>query len=194
MRNELCAPPSGAAELGPAAQAGVRARPGALPELRWRAQDHRGDLGAAGHRKDPHALGSAGPGAASGASPWPGAANCLRLPTRDRSSDPATRAAAVGCVRVVGGPTEAARRQAITRRRHQRETHFGWAINARQLASRSQPVSKGGFKRDGCCGSAHAAEFGVPWGGKRAFEKPIPYPAAALIAVTPPLLAVNLST
>ena len=103
--------------------------------------------GAAGDRKDPHALGAAGPGAASGASPWPGAVSGLRPPNRDRSSDPATRAAAVGCVRVVVGPTEAARRQAITRRRHQRETHFGWAINARQLASRSQPVSKDRFKR-----------------------------------------------
>ena len=69
---------------------------------------------------------------------------------------------------------EAARRQGITRRRRQRETHFGWAINARQIASRSQPASKDGFKRVGRCVSSHAAEFGVPWGRKRAFEKPIP--------------------
>jgi hypothetical protein len=48
----------------------------------------------------------------------------------------------------------------------------GWAIDARQIASRSQPVSKDGFKRDGRCVSSHAAECGVPWGRKRAFEKP----------------------
>ena len=33
------------------------------------------------------------PAQSVGTSPWPGAANGLRLPTRDRSSDPATRAA-----------------------------------------------------------------------------------------------------
>ena len=35
-------------------------RPGALPELRRRAQDHRSAPGAAGDREDPHALGVAG--------------------------------------------------------------------------------------------------------------------------------------
>ena len=109
--------------------------------------------------------------AASGAGPWPGPARGLRLPNRDSSGDPATRAAGVACLRVVAGPREAARRQGITRRRHHGEANFGWAIDARQIASRSQPASKGGFKRDGRCVSAHAAEFGEPWGGKRAFEK-----------------------
>ena len=80
----------------------------------------------------------------------------------------------VACARVVAGPMEVARRPGITRRRHHGEANFGWAINARQLASRSQPASKGGFKRDGRCVSAHAAECGVPWGRKKAFEKPLP--------------------
>ena len=43
VRGERCAPPAGAAELGQAAQAGVRPRSGALPELRRRAEDHCGD-------------------------------------------------------------------------------------------------------------------------------------------------------
>lgn len=68
---------------------------------------------------------------------------------------------------------EAARRQGITRRRRQRETHFGWAINAQQLASRSQPASKDRFKRVGRCVPPCSAVFWVPWGRKRAFEKPI---------------------
>ena len=37
---ELCAPPTNAPELGQVTQARVRDRPGALPELRWRAEDH----------------------------------------------------------------------------------------------------------------------------------------------------------
>ena len=61
----------------------------------------------------------------------------------------ATRAAGPGCVRVLAGPMAAARRQGITRRRRQGEAHFGWAINAQQLASRSQPASKDRFKRVG---------------------------------------------
>ena len=63
------APPSGSAELGQAAQARVRDRHGALPELRGRADDHRGDSGAAGDREDPRALGSGGPDTAACASP-----------------------------------------------------------------------------------------------------------------------------
>jgi hypothetical protein len=80
---------------------------------------------------------------APGAGPWPGAAKGLRLPNRDSSGDPATRAAGVGCARGFTGPMEA-----------------GWAIDARQIASRSQSASKGGFKRDGRCVSAHAGECG----------------------------------
>ena len=63
----------------------------------------------------------------------------------------ATRAAGPGCVRVLAGPMAAARRQGITRRRRQGEAHFGWAINAQQLASRSQPASKDRFRRVGRC-------------------------------------------
>ena len=40
------------------------------------------------------------PGTASGAGPWPGAASGLTLPNRDRSCDPAPRAAGFGCVRL----------------------------------------------------------------------------------------------
>ena len=43
VRGELRASPPGAAELGQVTQARVRDRPGALPELRWRAEDHGGD-------------------------------------------------------------------------------------------------------------------------------------------------------
>jgi hypothetical protein len=81
VRGELRAPPAGAAELGQAAQAGVgsditcvqvslrrslRFRPGALPEVRWRAEAHCGDPGAAGDREDPCAPGIAGSDAGSG--------------------------------------------------------------------------------------------------------------------------------
>ena len=43
VRGERCASPPAAAELGTAAQAGDRERPGARPELRRRAEDHGGD-------------------------------------------------------------------------------------------------------------------------------------------------------
>ena len=79
MRGELCAPPAGAAELGAAAHACVRAGPGALPELRRRADDHRGDPGTAGDREDSHAPGVAGAGAAEGASARAGAASGLTI-------------------------------------------------------------------------------------------------------------------
>ena len=60
-----------------------------------------------GNREDPHALGSAGPGAASGAGARPGAASGLRPPNRDSSGDPANRAAGVGCVAAFTGPMAA---------------------------------------------------------------------------------------
>ena len=71
---------------------------------------------------------------------------------------------------------EAARRQGITRRRRQRETHFGWAINAKQLASRSQPVdsSTSGAASRPC--SPVLPYSGCRGEEKGAFEKPIrPY-------------------
>jgi transposase-like protein len=53
--------------LGAAAQARVRHRPAALPELRRRgAEDHRGDPGAGGDREDPHPPGVGPPAAAPG--------------------------------------------------------------------------------------------------------------------------------
>ncbi|MBC7707054.1 MAG: transposase [Rhodoferax sp.] len=51
-----------------------------------------------GNRKDPHTLGSAGPGAASGAGSRPGASSGLRPPNLDSSGDPANRAAGLGWV------------------------------------------------------------------------------------------------
>ena len=50
---------------GPVAQAGFRDRYGALPELRWAAQDHRGHSRIGGDRADPHTPRPAGPGAAA---------------------------------------------------------------------------------------------------------------------------------
>ena len=116
VRGELCAPPCGAAELGPAAQASARARSGVLPELRWRAQDLRGDPGAASDREDPHAPGTAGACAALGAGPSPGAATGLTIPIHHRSRGPQSRATGIGCARGFSGPKDVARRQAATRR------------------------------------------------------------------------------
>ena len=82
---------------------------GALPELRRRSQDHCGDSGSARDREDPHALGSAGQGTRSGASPWSGAASGLTSPNPNRSGDPAVRVAGVGCVREFAGPMTAVR-------------------------------------------------------------------------------------
>ena len=162
-------------------------RPVAVAHSRrpWGAQDHRGDPGATGHRKDPHALGSAGSGTALGASPWPGAARGLRPHNRDSSGDPATRAA---CVRVVAGPMEAARRQGITRRRHHGEAQFGWAINAQQLASRSQPVSKDRFKHVGRCVPPLFCRIRGAVGKKRARLKSLSPPAQCMRAAASPVV------
>ena len=97
MRGELCAPPPGAAELGAAAQARLRDRYGALPELRRRAEDHRCHPGAAGDREDPHAPGSAGPRAAAGASPWAAAASGLNAPKQSPFKRLRARAEGAGC-------------------------------------------------------------------------------------------------
>ena len=80
VRGDVRASPPNAAELGQAAQAGLRNRHGALPELRRRAEDHHDDSRATGHREDPHAPGSAGQGTATRASPWVAAASGLRSP------------------------------------------------------------------------------------------------------------------
>ena len=60
VRGDVRNSPPRAAELGQAAEAGFRDRHGALPELRRRTEDHRGDSRATGHRPDAHAPGSAG--------------------------------------------------------------------------------------------------------------------------------------
>ena len=61
-------------------------RHGALPELRWRAEDHCGDPGTASDRDDPHALASAGARTASCDGPWPSNASGLTLPNRSQCS------------------------------------------------------------------------------------------------------------
>ncbi len=116
LRKSLRTPPPGAAELGQAAQAGVRSRSGALPELRWRSEDHCGDPGAAGDREDPHAPGAAGARATAGAGPVPGAASGLTIPIHHRSGGPQSRATGIGCARGFSGPMDVARRQGVTRR------------------------------------------------------------------------------
>jgi len=68
-------------------------------ELRRPAEDHRGDHGTAGDREDPHAPGSAGPGAAACASASVTAASGLRPSSQHVSGGPVTRAAETGCAR-----------------------------------------------------------------------------------------------
>ena len=146
---------------------------------------HCGDPGAAGDREDPHAPEIAGAYTAPGTGPSPGAARGLRPPNRDSSGDPATTAAGVGCIRVVAGPMEAARRPRITRRRRQRETHFGWAINAQQLASRSQPVSKDRFKHVGRCVPPLFCRIRAAVGKERGRLKSLPPPSRGHAALIP---------
>jgi hypothetical protein len=98
-------------------------------------------------------------------------------PNHDSSGDPATRAAGVGCVRVVAGPTQAARRQGITRRRRDGDTHFGWAINTRHPTARQQTAAC--IQRQIQARRALCAAPVLPYSGcrgeeKGAFEKPIP--------------------
>ena len=97
VRGEVLAPPAGAAELGPATEAGVRPRPGALPELRWRAEDHCGHPGAAGDREDPHAPGSAGPCTAACPGAWASAASGLTRPNPSACKRPSARGRETGC-------------------------------------------------------------------------------------------------
>ena len=127
-----------------AAQAGVRSRPGALPELQRQADDHRRDPGprqglcalAAGGRKDPHAPGSAGQSAATGAPPWIAAANGLTSPSQHASGGPAPRAAGRGSAAPALRRTEVRRPVAgEARRRPPRVTLFGVAIDPQQAAT-----------------------------------------------------------
>ena len=122
-------------QRGAFAQASVVTGPGALPELRRRAEDHRGHPGAAGCREDPHAPGLGGACSASCASPWPGSASGLTLPNRDRSGDPAPKAAGIGFAIGFAGPTETAWREGISCRRQPRKTMFGGDVNAQQFTA-----------------------------------------------------------
>ena len=81
--------PVSAAQLGAATQARFRSRPCALPELRRRIYDHRGDSREAGDREDPRLSGPAGEATASGACARPNAAaSCfLSQPTIAARSD-----------------------------------------------------------------------------------------------------------
>ena len=97
VRGDVRPSPPGAAELGQVAQAGVRDRHGALPELRRRTEDRRGDPRATGHREDPHAPGSAGPGAAACASPSVATASGLTVAIPRQSGGPDAGAAEIGC-------------------------------------------------------------------------------------------------
>ena len=65
-RVRLHAQPAGAHQLGSVAQARFQNRPRTLPELWRRAEDHRGHPRIGGDRADPHAPGTASPGATAG--------------------------------------------------------------------------------------------------------------------------------
>ena len=90
---------------------------------------------AAGDREDPHAPGSASASTASGAGPRPGPARGLTLLNSDRSGDPVTRAAGIGCVRGFAGPREAGSRSGITRWMRPRRTTIGGAVKAQQSSA-----------------------------------------------------------
>ena len=141
-------------------------RPRALPELRRRAEDHRGDPGAAGDREGPHVPGAAGACAATLSCPRSSAASGLTIPIHPCSGGPARRAAGVGCVRVLAGPMQAARRQGVSRRRHPGK-RFSAGLSR---PNGSPPASKDRFKRIGRrvlpCSGCHGD-------GKRAFESPV---------------------
>jgi hypothetical protein len=95
-----------------------------------------------------------------------GAASGLRLPKRDRSGDPARRAAGVGCVRGFAGYVEVPWGPGITRKRRPRRTIFGSAVNAQQTAAASEDRFKRTKRPALSCSGCHGE-------GKRAFEKPI---------------------
>ena len=121
--------------------------PGALPELRRRAEDHCGDPGAAGDREDPHPPAVAGAGAAPCAGPRSSAAGGLTIPPPHCSSGPARRAAGVGCVPVATGPMETAWRQGVNRRQCPERRFLVWPSTPNRL----QPASKDRFERFGRC-------------------------------------------
>jgi len=77
----------------------------------------------------------------SRAGPWPGAPSGLTLPNRDSSSDPATRAARVGCVQGPSRPMDEVRRNAVSVN-GARERCLSAGPAERPAPNRSQPASK----------------------------------------------------
>jgi hypothetical protein len=59
----------------------------------------------------------------------------MTLLNSDRSGDPVTRAAGIGCVRGFAGPREAGSRSGITRRMRRRKTTVGGAVEAQQSSA-----------------------------------------------------------
>ena len=147
MRSELRAPPPGAAGLAQASQTGVRPRPGTLPKLRRRAEDHCGDPEAAGDGEDPHAPGVVGTCATTLSCSRSSAARGLTIPIHRCSGGSALRAAGVGCVRVVAGPMKAAWRPGVTRKWNP-ERRFSAGPST---PNGSPPASKDRLKRVGHC-------------------------------------------
>ena len=92
--------------------------------------------------------------------PRSSAAGRLTIPIHHCSGSPARRAAGVGCVRVVAGPMEAARRPGVTRGRRPRKTLFGWAVNAQRISACIQRQIQA--HRAPC-----TAVFRVTWGRKK---------------------------
>jgi len=86
---------------------------GALPELRWRVEDHRGDPRTAGDREDSHAPVSTGPGTAVRASPSVATASGLRPSSQHVSGGPVPRAAGIGCATASQSPGLAADRGSL---------------------------------------------------------------------------------
>ena len=171
MRGELRASPPGAAELGQ--EAGIRSRPGALPALRRRAEDHCGDPGSAGDREDPQAPGIAGAGTATLIRPRSSAASGLAIPVYHRSGGSQSWATAIGCARGFSGPMDAARWQGVTHgRRPERRISAGLPT-----PDRLRLASKRGFERFGrCVPPLFCRAPGCRRTGERAFQKAYPLP------------------
>ena len=166
MGGDLRASPPGAAEPGQAAQARVRPRPGALPELRRRAEDPCGHVGAAGDREGPHAPGVAGGGATTLSCSRSSAASGLTIPIHHRSGGPARWAAGVGCVRVVAGPMVAANRRGATRRSRPGRRFSAGLSTPNGFPPASKERSKRIGRRVLPCSACQG-------GRKRAFKNPI---------------------
>ena len=158
--------PRVAADLGSAAEAGVRSRPGALPELRWRDEDHRGDPGSASDREDPHPSWAAGPGTAPSTSPWAGAASGLSTSQQPSIQQPGNTSCGDRLRPGFWGVAKAAPTSGFTRGKLSRKIRLGRAVNALQVAAnpRSHRPTESG------------ALLGRTEARKRVFEFPIQRP------------------